>query len=386
MPDVELQRLIDHLRTASAPADVFGALDGSRDEARARVRAGYRRLSKATHPDRFPDAADRALATEAFARLTGWLRLARALIDHGAESSGGVSAGHAGPAPTRVRVGRREHVVGDRLAEGDLCAIFHCAGPDGAHAVLKVAREPADNDLVANEAAVLRRLAASPALDTYRPYVPTLLDSLEIMVDPDSAARRANILARLDGFLSLRALRAAFPDGLPPEHMGWIWRRLLVALAAAHRAGVVHGAALPDHVLIHPTERGLVLIDWSYAVPLGENQPIAAISAAYEAWYPVEVWRKQPPTPATDLFLGARCMIDLLGGDPLTGALPPSVPDRIQLFLAGVARPRPAERPQDAAALLAEFDELLAALYGRRRYLPLHVPGHVPGGEGHARS
>jgi hypothetical protein len=156
--------------------------------------------------------------------------------------------------------------------------------------------------------------------------------------------------------------------------MGWIWRRLLAALAVAHRAGLVHGAVLPDHVLIHPTERGLVLIDWAYAVPLAAARPIAAVSAAYEGWYPVEVWGKEPPTLATDLFLAARCMVDLLGGDPLTGDLPAALPARLRLFLAGTLRPEPRQRPHDAADLLAEFDALLAALYGRRRYLPLHLP------------
>ena len=377
MPDAELTLIFDRLRTARTPTDVFGALDGSRDERRTQLKASYRRLSKAVHPDCFPDAADRARATDAFARLTDWLHAAQAQIDHDADGSG---AGQTAPAPVRVQVGRREYLVGDRLAQGDLCTLYHCTCPDGAPAVLKVARDPADNDLVTNEADVLRQLAASPALAGYRPYLPTLLDSFDYADETAPTTRRANVLARLDGFVSLRALRAAFPAGLPPEHMGWIWRRLLVALAVTHRAGVVHGAVLPDHVLIHPTARGLVLVDWSYAVPLGAGRPIAAVSTAYEAWYPVEVWRKQPPTPATDLCLGARCMVDLLGGDPLTGALPPAVPARIRLFLAGTARPRPAERPQDAAAVLAEFDALLTALYGRRRYLPLHLPGR----DGHA--
>ena len=33
-----------------------------------------------------------------------------------------------------------------------------------------------------------------------------------------------------------------------------MWRRLLVAVGAAHRAGVIHGAVLPEHVMIHPPE------------------------------------------------------------------------------------------------------------------------------------
>ena len=81
---------------------------------------------------------------------------------------------------------------------------------------------------------------------------------------------------------ALRAVLAAIDDlgpdlvvnlgdiasgGVDPRDAAWMWRRLLVALGFAHRAGVLHGAVLPEHVLIHPGEHGLVLVDWCYSVP-----------------------------------------------------------------------------------------------------------------------
>ena len=37
----------------------------------------------------------------------------------------------------------------------------------------------------------------------------------------------------------------------------------------AHINGVIHGAVLPEHLLIHPEFHGLVLIDWTCAVTPG---------------------------------------------------------------------------------------------------------------------
>ena len=85
--------------------------------------------------------------------------------------------------------------------------------------------------------------------------------------DARSGVRRhANLIGALGGFRSLAEVRSAFPAGLDPRDAAWMWRRLLVAIGAAHRAGVIHGAVLPEHVLIHPAEHGLVLVDWCYSV------------------------------------------------------------------------------------------------------------------------
>jgi hypothetical protein len=362
MPSAELAQIARRLRASRAPEEVFGPLEGDLAARRDALRRCYRRLSRATHPDRFADPADRALATETFARLTSWREMAEAWLARGG------AAPVTGPAT--VRLGRRTYRVGAVLAEGDLTTLFQCMTDDGPPIVLKLARDATDNDLLANEAVALATLAASPALDGYRPYVPTLLGA----IDNADGDRAALLLPWFDGFVSLRQVRAAYPAGLPPEQMGWIWRRLLVALTVTHRAGLVHGAVLPEHILIHPIDRGLVLIDWSYAVLPGTGAAIGAISTPYEAWYPGEVWRREPAIPATDLFLAARCMIDLLGGDPLTGHLPASVPARLRLFLTGTARPHAAQRPQQAGPLLADFDALLTPLFGGRHYQPLHLP------------
>ena len=121
--------------------------------------------------------------------------------------------------------------------------------------------------------------------------------------------------------------------------------RLLVAIGFAHRAGVIHAAVVPDHVLIHPAEHGLVLIDWCYAIT-EPDEPVAAVPARYADWYPPEVRRRQPPGQDLDLWLAARCLTDLMGDQAplLAGCLRP-----------GCLLPSPQARPRDAWRLLSRI-------------------------------
>ncbi len=211
---------------------------------------------------------------------------------------------------------------------------------------------------------------AHPALPANRPR-PT---GSERQRDPASGAvRHASILDRLDGFVSLADIRRAYPDGLDPRDAAWIWRRLLVALGFAHRAGVIHGAVLPPHVMIHPAEHGLVLIDWCYSVRARSDR-IPAIVARYRDWYPPEVLARQALGPATDIYLAARCLTDLMGGPAGPGSTKSPVPRRLAAFADGCALPQPSRRPQDAWRLLGELDDLLERLYGRHRFRPFAMP------------
>jgi aminoglycoside phosphotransferase (APT) family kinase protein len=113
-------------------------------------------------------------------------------------------------------------------------------------------------------------------------------------------------LERLNGFVPLSRITTA----VDPRDATWMWRRLLVGLGWVHRAGVVHGAIVEDHVLIHPGEHGLV--DWCYS-------------------------------------------------------------GNAERFADGCLYGAPRMRPQDAWALLEEFDELLNKLYGPRTFRPLNL-------------
>jgi serine/threonine protein kinase len=296
------------------PGDLF-AID---------ARTTYRRLARLLHPDANPD---NSRAAAAFTRLASlWQQW----------------QGRPGPL----------------VASGDIANFY-----EHERGLLKIARDAGDNDLLDREAGALARLKAAGD-PRYLPYVPSLAERQRHQDPVTMTERRANLIGRLDGFVSLADVKTAYPAGLDPRDVAWMWRRLLVAIGFAHQAGVIHAAIVPDHVLIHPAEHGLVLIDWCYAIT-EPDELAAAVPARYADWYPPEVRRRQPPGQDLDIWLASRCMTDLMG-------------DRTPRPLAGFARgctlPSPGARPRDAWRLLSELDAVLERLYGPRKFRPFVMP------------
>jgi hypothetical protein len=315
------------LEAAATPGDLFPG--GGATAARR-----YHRLARLLHPDAVPDhRKDEAQA--AFRALTTlWERR---------------------KAPT-LTTSTRTYTLGPVHVGGDL-AVLREAG-DGI--LLKIPRQSRDNDLMEREARALTRLdrRGDPR---HRAYAPRLLEAFRHRESGAGAGRRVNALERLRGFRTLTEVRSAHPEGLDPRDAAWMWRRLLVALGWAHRAGVVHGAVLPDHVLVHPHHHGLALVDWCYSVEAGGEQTIPALVERYRDWYPHEVTGRRPATAATDIHLASKCLEHLMG---------PLAPRPLRSFLRGCTLPAQARRPQDAWKLLAELDDLLERLYGPRTFRP----------------
>ncbi|MFI9048623.1 molecular chaperone DnaJ [Streptomyces sp. NPDC053427] len=331
------------LAAARTPADLFP------DEDAAAVRI-HRRLARLLHPDAVP-VAERPDAEAEFSRLqTFWQR-------------------RTATARPTLTTRHRTYTLGPVAAVGDLAALREASYErDGARhrALLKIPRAVADNDLMEREAQALNRLARRGE-PRHRGYAPRLLESVRHR-DPDTGAeRRINSLVPLAGWHSLTEVRDAHPDGLDPRDAAWMWRRLLVALGWAHRTGLVHGAVLPDHILIHPGQHGLVLVDWCYSTALGDRVP--ALVERHRDSYPPEVTGRRPATEATDIHLASRTVGALMGE---------RTPEPMRAFLRGCTLPAEARRPHDAWRLLAELDELLHRLYGPRTFRPFTMPGPRP--------
>ncbi|MFH9229664.1 J domain-containing protein [Streptomyces lydicus] len=333
------------LAAARRPADLFPADD-------AEAARSYRRLARLLHPDTAPPA-ERPAAEAEFARLDAlWRRRTAAC-----------------PAAAVLTTRHRTYTLGPTLATGDLAVLREASYEERGtrrRALLKIPRTVTDNDLLEREADALALLARHGER-RHRGYAPRLLESVRHR-DPDTGAeRRVNALVPLDGFHTLAEVRAAHPDGLDPRDAAWMWRRLLVALGWAHRAGRVHGAVLPEHVLIHPALHGLVLVDWCYSTAPGD--PVPALVERHRAHYPPEVTGRRPATGATDLHLASRTMAALMGE---------RTPQPMRAFLRGCTLPAQARRPHDAWRLLAELDDLLHRLYGPRTFRPFTMPGTRP--------
>ena len=338
----ELTYVAAQLGRAARPEDVFGELRGSQTEQIGQVRHQYRQLALAVHPDRH---GNDPLAHPAFVALQ---KLYATAPDQ-------IARGRYGQQPTPpgaviITTRRRTYTVGDLLAEGDLANVYTCLVAEGQQqsaGLLKIARDPAGQRPAAE------RSSGAPA-PARRHSAPTLsqptshgCSTASSTAMPSGEERHVNAFPLVttergplpaDQLFSVAEIHQAYPNGVDPKQMAWMWRRLLIALGHAHDREVIHGAVLPPHILIHPEAHGLLLVDWccqrppSRARAVHASRPSAPTTSAgiHQPSWPVE--RR---APAVDLEMGLRSMVHLLGGDPLTGALPPSVPGPLQAYLHG---------------------------------------------------
>ena len=317
---------------AGGPQDLFGPRVPGPAGRRAATRT-FRRYAALLHPDRAGDAT-------AFLRLE---ELYRTWAD--------------GPDRTApIVIGRLDaYPVGDLIAQGSVATVYR-----GTDTVLKIARRPAANRLLENERAAYRTLARLTADHEWlRPYYPRLRD-VGAIAGTDGEVRQVNVLTDLtDGFVTLADVRRAYPQGLDGRDWAWMYRRLLRAVAGAHRAGLVHGAIVADNVLIQPERHGVVLAGWSFATPAGTKLPARVGSADY----PPEVTAGRPVTGKSDVHQLHTLMVALLDW---------SERDQIR-YARGCLQENPRMRPP-AETLLDEYDELIGRLYGRRRFRPFTLP------------
>lgn len=344
----ELTRLLEQARS---PAELFGALAGDQ---RAALRRRFRELAAAAHPDRHP--TERDAAHRLFTALQRWHDLARQQLEHGSY----------GMAP-RIDVsvaGRRYQGYAEPLA-GDLCDLYPADSGDGP-LLLKVGRNPRNNDLLAAEARALSQIARELGGQPLRAHFPTLEHTF-LLADAAGARRQVNVLRAEAGVISLAAVLRARPHGLDPADAAWIFNRMLAALAVTHSLGLVHGAVVPEHVLIRPADHNGLLIDWCYSVAIGE--PLRAMVQPRAADYPPEVAARRPATPATDIYMAARCMARLLGGADGT-TLPAHVPAPLRALLDACLIQAPHRRLTEAWQLLDDFQGILHERYGPPVFRP----------------
>jgi serine/threonine protein kinase len=331
----------ERIESARTPSDLFEDAD--------KARAVYRRLSKHVHPDVNP--GEKARAEQAFARLSElWAQFNGKTVSSPVAKERGLV----------YETKRGVYVIGDLIARGDISNVYGVEYNNVQLRVgaLKMPRNPANNDLVENEIRTLK-LLKEKVPEQFRMYHPTVVDTFAQRDQATTKTRRAVILEHLDGFVSLQDVIDAYPDGIDGRHVAWIARRLWIAMDTAHNAGVAHGAVFPEHVMVHPTMHGVVLIDWSYSQEKGEKLTSAVPSRLKQGWYGSNY--DKPLDHRLDVHQAAWTLESLL---PKTGARP------FRAFFNGC---RVASAPT-AGELFVEFDELLTRIYGKRKYIPFTMP------------
>jgi hypothetical protein len=267
-----------------------------------------------------------------------------------------------------INGGQRVYTLQRRLAAGDGADIYVASSAGrlltdtGLPYILKLARHPEDDPLLETERRVLTALRIAAGKTSYRKYLPFLVESI---APTSKLPRRVNVFTAEPGWTTLEQVHEQIP-ALDGRHLGWIFKRFLTVLGFIQRQNIVHGAILPCHVMLHAEGHGLQLIGWGQSVDL--QQQIETISERYADWYPPEVQRQQAAMPSTDLFMAARCLINLAGGDPLSNRMPDTVPTPMRRFVQSCLLDGPRMRPSDAWAVMDDFDRLLRQLYGRPKF------------------
>lgn len=258
--------------------------------------------------------------------------------------------------------------------DGDFSALYKAKIDKTKETVLvKISALPEHNSLLEHEAQILKKFATEKKLENIKKFVPTLLDSF-VLPDKERRRFRVNVMPFHDGYYSLTEIKKFFPTGLDPRDAAWICRRVISQVVAAHMAGVVHGALTPDHVLVHPVSHDPIHIGWVHAVNQATGfQRITMLVERWRDWFPPEVFAKELPDQATDIFMTGKTMIYLLGGDIKKNTFPKSVPTEMQRVILQCVDPQRGKRPQSGADLLLSFTDMLLKLWGRK-YRKLEIP------------
>lgn len=350
--------VLTRLRTADYPQEVFGSLtDMTLDE----LQRAYRKLAMVVHPDH--NAGCEGEADEAFVLLQKWVAEARRAIERRIN----------GEARPTIRIASRHNrYSGDAYAvRGDLSDLFPVNDDAGETYLLKVVRNPLNNDLMAAEVKQLRLIDRKLRGEPLRAHFPTLKETF--MVGDDSGRqRRTNALNFESEFITLQEIIEAYPGGIDAADMAWIFNRLLVILGITHSFGIVHGAVVPDHIMVRLSDHNGMLIDWCYSVDVG--QTVLAVSRPNKAYYAPELLAKETASEAADIYMAAQCMVKLLGGNVATGDLPDRVPLPIKKLLQTCLIPSPHRRANDAWELFETFNKILKKLYGKPKFRAFRLP------------
>jgi len=214
----------------------------------------------------------------------------------------------------------------------------------------------------------LQRESPGRALAVRR-HVPVCHESF--LIKDGSTKKYVNIFDPLKSYHSLQEIIDNYPDGVDPRDMAWMLNRMLGALLFAHQNNVVHGAILPCHIMLRMEDRNGVLIDWSYSAKRGEK--ISAICPNYLEYYPVDILDGKPASYGQDLYMLAMCMVRLLGGNLGKKSIPASVPKQIAGLLKACLL-NYKQRSDDAFELFEDFQKVLTALYGKRKFREFIMP------------
>lgn len=314
-------------------------LQGSEGKEAKRV---YLMYARKVHPDMFQNDEDKLKADKAFAHL-GALRDGKVIPAKPKTNSASGST---------IKTKKHEYTIGPQMPSSGIFAKYKGSFDAGHEEVfISVLKTPQDADLSETHVDAIRKLADVPK--EFRLFYPFLVEGIRYRDEATQKEHAITVTRAVRGFRPMSDILAVYPDGIGGRDVAWMFRRMLVAVGNAHDLGIVNGAPTLDAFLINAEEHGIILTDWQHSVPVGE--PLKAVPGEYQKVYPEGALKKEPVDGRLDIHIIATMAEQLLApndGYPLRN------------FFKGCKL----ETTPNASQLLAEFDELLNRVYGKRRF------------------
>lgn len=360
------------LSRATSYTAIFGPVVGKDiDERKRLVDEQFNYLVRLVHPDKVDDES-KAAATAAFQRLKEAREGAKRALEKGtygeAFTKGKIP--EASPKGASLKSAMATYALdATPFAEGDFSVIYKAVNGIGSEVLVKVASHPTNNHWLEHEAEMVQRFAGHRSASA----VPAILDGFTAAGD-GGQRYRVNVLPFRHGYVSVADLVRAFPGGLDPTQVGWVGRRVLAQVMAGEIIRRVHGAIVPDHVLIEPLKHEVLHIGWAHAVDPKLKQKVAHVIQRWEVCYPGEVWDRQPVSCQTDIYMAGRTIALLLGWNHKTHRYPGSVPKELVAVVEQCTAEKPGQRFATGRQAFDEFTRVVRGLWGNQ-YRPLVLPG-----------
>ena len=359
-----MDRLAVSLDNARSPLELFlpgigRGRPSEERESRRRIEARFRELAGRVHPDQLA-SAPAPLRARADALLR---RLVRSRDE-------AVAALRVSVPPARLHWSSAltDYALSPTPAErGDHADLYLGESLAGLPVLAKVARSSAANRVLERELEWLTETRESAAGRDFAPFLPEPVDTFEVR--RADGAHRVLIYDHDDDSISVAELRRRFPAGVPAPDAAWIARRGLGQAVVAEALEVFHGAIVPEHVLVGCTSHDPLHLGWSLAGPDAR----ARVAHGREAWSAPELRIGDRMTASAELFMVGQTILELLGGDPTRGTLPPGLPEPFAREIAALIAPRPGARPRSALDALDSLTRTVRELWGKS-YRQLVLP------------
>ncbi len=235
------------------------------------------------------------------------------------------------------------------LADGDLCRVW-VAVKDGKRFLIKEPTVKAPKEL-------RRELEFSQKFYENGKVIATLLPKFTEMIKHGQLD--CSVQEYVPEFETLATYRSRFPDGIPGQHIGWIFRRVCYALDYAFARGVCNGAITPDHVCLNGQERSLKLLGWIHGGAPSEK--LRFIPGKWKKLYPAHFAKEKTHSPGLDVAMLSATLLEVASPD-----LPQKLKRYLTTRLNGVS-----VRSGDSWKAQEQIKDILRDVYGQPKFIPL---------------